>query len=66
MTKGLGKQLREARERHVLTQDELAEQLGIPVRSLQDYEAERAVPRPTRRRKILAWLEQSKALEAVA
>jgi len=56
----LGQQLKEARERQVLTQEELARKLRIPVRSLQDYEADAATPRPARRRAILAWLERSK------
>jgi cytoskeletal protein RodZ len=54
-----GQRIKEARERQVLTQDELARKLRIPVRSLQAYEADAATPRPARRRAILAWLERS-------
>lgn len=43
------------REREVLTQQELARRLHIPVRTLQTYEAG-AIPQAKRRRKILAFL----------
>jgi transcriptional regulator with XRE-family HTH domain len=52
----LGRRIRETRERRMLTQKEAAEELGIHVRSVQDYETGRAVPRPARSRAILAWL----------
>jgi len=51
----IGEALRDYRDRHVLTQVELAAQLGIPLRSLQDYEAG-AMPRQARRRQIIAFL----------
>ena len=52
----LGRRLRDYRERHVLTQAELAAKLKIPPRSLQDYESGLSLPRQARRRKILAFL----------
>lgn len=54
----LGERIRQARDRAVLTQPELAEKLGISWRSLQDYELGNATPRAKRRRAILAWLEE--------
>ena len=51
----LGESLREYRERHHLTQTELARKLRINVRSLQGYEAG-VIPQAPRRRKILAFL----------
>lgn len=51
--------LREYREQRVLTQQELARKLRIPVRSLQGYEAG-AIPQAARRRKILAFLERER------
>jgi transcriptional regulator with XRE-family HTH domain len=41
-----------------MTQEELAAELGINVRSLQNYEAGSSLPRPARRRLLLAWLEE--------
>lgn len=52
----LGRRIREERERRVLTQEEAARELGINARSLQAYEAGKALPRQARRRAILAWL----------
>lgn len=40
----------------MMTQAELARELGIPLRSLQNYEAGVAMPRQERRRKIIAFL----------
>ena len=47
--------LREQRDLLVLTQAELAEQLGVSVRAIQAYEAGEAFPRAARRRKIAAF-----------
>lgn len=51
----LAEALREYRERHHLTQAEMARKLRINVRSLQGYEAG-VIPQAPRRRKILAFL----------
>jgi transcriptional regulator with XRE-family HTH domain len=58
---GLGDRIRRAREHRVLTQEELAAELGISTRSLQHYESGRGTPRPARRRQLLAWLETEEA-----
>ena len=57
----LGERLRAAREQASLSQEELAGLLELSVRSLQDYEAKRSVPRPTRRRQILAFIAEHEA-----
>lgn len=44
-----------------MTQLELARELEIPIRSLQDYEAGEAMPRQERRRKIIAFLAEELA-----
>lgn len=56
MDEGLGTRIKEERQRRILTQAEAAAELGIHVRSIQDYEAGKATPRPALRRRILAWL----------
>lgn len=58
MIEQLGRRIREVREQRVLTQEEAALELGIAARSLQAYEAGRALPRQARRRAILAWLNE--------
>lgn len=60
----LGTRIKEARERRILTQAEAAAELGIHVRSIQDYEAGKAKPRQALRRRILAWLAENE--QAVA
>lgn len=50
-----GEWLREQRDRVPLTQEELADKLGISVRALQTYEAGSHLPRPARRRAIVAY-----------
>lgn len=64
MSEELGRRIREVRGRCSLTQEEAAAELGIPARSLQDYEAGKALPRPGRRRRILAWLAEHEAVAA--
>ena len=64
--RGLGERLLVERTRLVLTQEELAVELGIPYRSLQDYETGKATPRAPRRRAILAWLEEHERTAAAA
>jgi transcriptional regulator with XRE-family HTH domain len=54
----LAGRLRRSREEGCLTQLELARRLRVPVRSLQDYEAGKALPRAARRRRILAFLNE--------
>lgn len=61
----LGSRLREAREAANLTQDELAERLGMSRRSLQDCELGLAWPRSKRRRRIIAFIEEQAAKAAV-
>lgn len=56
MDEGLGARIKRVRERQILTQAEAAAELGIHVRSIQDYEANKATPRQALRRRILAWL----------
>ena len=56
MSEELGRRIREIRVRLVLTQEEAAVELGINPCSLQVYEVGKALPRPARRRAILAWL----------
>lgn len=51
----LAEALKGYRDREMLTQQELAKRLHIPVRTLQTYEAG-AIPQAKRRRKILAFL----------
>lgn len=63
LAEDLGRRLQEARILANLTQRELAAQLGCSVRSLQDYEAGIALPRPGMRRKIDSLL---KCLERAA
>ncbi|MBI3936389.1 MAG: helix-turn-helix transcriptional regulator [Betaproteobacteria bacterium] len=58
--KALGEQIREARIRANLTQIELAAELEIAPRSLQEYEAGRQFPQPKRRRRISAFLSVHK------
>jgi transcriptional regulator with XRE-family HTH domain len=63
----LGARLLSIRLAASLTQEEVAAEIGVPVRSYQDYEAGKAWPRPKRRRQILAWIAQrTTATEAVA
>lgn len=64
MEKSLGERIRETRERRILTQEEVAAELGIHPRSLQAYEADQATPRQARRRAILAWLAEHEAVPA--
>jgi transcriptional regulator with XRE-family HTH domain len=52
----LGARLRAIRVQLSLTQIELADELGFPVRSLQDYEAGKSLPQSKRRRRIFAFL----------
>jgi len=54
----LGARLRAARDRLALSQKELAAILGCSERSLQDYEAGAAFPRPALRRTIVAFLAE--------
>lgn len=56
LAQALGQRLRAARLHLSLTQAELAGELGLPVRSLQDYEAGKSLPQMRRRRRILAFL----------
>jgi transcriptional regulator with XRE-family HTH domain len=60
----LGERIRSVREQRILTQEEVAAELDVPARSLQDYEAGRATPRQARRRKILAWLAEHETVAA--
>lgn len=53
----LGERIVRVRERLSMTQEELAADLGVSLRSLQAYEAGTATPRPPRRRQLLAWIE---------
>jgi ribosome-binding protein aMBF1 (putative translation factor) len=64
VAKTLGARIREARERRILTQAELANELGVHVRSIQDYEADRATPRQALRRRILSWLADAEQIPA--
>lgn len=64
VTEELGQRIRTVREHRILTQEETAAELEIPVRSLQDYEAGKAFPRQARRRAILAWLAQHEQVPA--
>jgi transcriptional regulator with XRE-family HTH domain len=56
LARALGARLRAIRQQLSLTQAELADELGFPVRSLQDYEAGKSLPQSKRRRRILAFL----------
>lgn len=52
----LASRLRAARDALSLSQVEAAERIGCSVRSLQDYEAGVAWPRPAMRRRLLAFI----------
>ena len=58
MEDGLGTRIKAVREQRILTQAEAAAELRIHVRSIQDYEANKATPRQALRRRILAWLAE--------
>jgi transcriptional regulator with XRE-family HTH domain len=60
----LGSRLRAIRVHLSLTQAELADELGFPVRSLQDYEAGKSLPQSKRRRRILAFLRAHEPSES--
>ena len=48
----------EVRAEPFLTREEIAAEVGIPLRSLYEYVNENTTPRPGARKKIHAWLEQ--------
>lgn len=56
----LAEALRDYRDRHHLTQAELARKLRVNIRSLQGYEAG-VIPHAARRRRIIAFLNREKA-----
>lgn len=49
--------LKEARQLKMLTQKELAEQVGVVIQSVQHWEAGTRRPRPAQQRKICAALD---------
>lgn len=51
--------LREARERRLLTQEEAAAQVGVAPRTWQNWEAGTVVPRAKHQRALLDWLEEA-------
>lgn len=62
----LGDRLRAVRDTRSITQEELALELDVSVRSLQDYERGEAFPRPKTRRRILTWLAEHENREVAA
>ena len=50
------KQLREARDHRLLTQQEAALQVGVAYRTWQNWESGRVTPRVKHQRALLAWL----------
>jgi DNA-binding transcriptional regulator YiaG len=59
----LAERLRDARERAMLTQVELAQQLNVSPRTVQNWEAG-IVPQPKHRRVLAAFIEASEAKAA--
>ena len=57
----IGDRLRKVRLRKNLSQEEVAYELGLPVRSYKGYESGRNLAHYRRRRAILAWLEKQEA-----
>ena len=55
-----GESIRAAREAENLSQAELAEKLGVSLRSVQGWESGR-VPQPKHRRELAAWVQSVKA-----
>ncbi len=58
--KPLAAQLREARETRMLSQVELARQLGVSPRTVQNWEAGRD-PQPRHKRTVLAFITEAAA-----
>lgn len=54
---GLAARIKQVRESAVLTQNELAEHLGVSERTLQNWEAG-TLPRAKHRRRLLAFLSE--------
>lgn len=56
-----GQVVRAERDRRHLSQKEAAEEIGVSMRTLQEWEIADAVPQPKHRRAIIAWLGQEVA-----
>jgi DNA-binding transcriptional regulator YiaG len=56
----IGGEVKASRERRLLTQDEVAAELGVSLRTIQNWEAGMA-PLFRHQRAILAWLEEREA-----
>ena len=52
-----GEELKAERDRRALTQEQVARQLGVATRTLQNWEAGTAEPRARHRRTIAEWYE---------
>ena len=56
----LSDEIREARSSANLTQQELADRLGVSSRTVQGWEAGTVLPQPRHRRALLAFLDEQK------
>lgn len=56
LTEDLAAQIRDARKRAHLSQTELASQLNVSLRTVQNWEAGIGLPQPKHRRRIAAFL----------
>lgn len=60
LTQTLAKRIRDKRDRANLTQKELADELGVSIRTLQGWEAGTVVPRARHRRVLSEFLDTTK------
>lgn len=51
-----GERVREARDERYLTQKEAAAEIGVAMRTLQNWEAGNVIPRAKHKRRIVEWL----------
>lgn len=61
ITENLASRIRARREQLALSQKEAAEQLGVSLRSFQNWEAGKGVPWPKHRRALDRFLREDKA-----
>lgn len=59
LTEDLALKIRQSRERRYLSQRSAAAELGVSVRTLQEWESGRAFPQIRHREKVAAFLRQA-------
>lgn len=57
ITTTLAAELRQLRENYPMTQQELADALGVSMRTIQEWETGEVLPRPKHRRALAKFLE---------